>query len=61
MSNIVRLPAGNAKPMSAEDACSQLESSNREFVVYRDAKTNVVCVMYRRRDGHFGLIETGAN
>jgi putative sigma-54 modulation protein len=43
------------KPMTLEEAL--LEMENREYVVYRDAETDCVSVLVRRRDGHFDLIE----
>jgi len=43
------------KPMTLDEAL--LEMDNREYVVYRDAATDRVSVLVRRRDGHFDLIE----
>jgi putative sigma-54 modulation protein len=43
------------KPMTLDEAV--LEMENREYVVYRDAETDRVSVLVRRRDGHFDLIE----
>ena len=43
------------KPMTLEEAL--LEMEKREYVVYRDAETDRVRVLVRRRDGHFDLIE----
>ncbi|MGB9454552.1 MAG: ribosome-associated translation inhibitor RaiA [Bryobacteraceae bacterium] len=43
------------KPMTLEEAL--LEMGNREYVVYRDAETDRVSVLVRRRDGNFDLIE----
>ena len=48
-----RLPI---KPMSAEEAALKLEDSRSEFIVYRDAESEKVSVLYRRKDGDFGLI-----
>lgn len=45
-----------AKPLSVDDAVLQLELSHAEFLVFRNATTNSISVVYRRRDGHFGLI-----
>lgn len=44
------------QPMSAEDACLQLDLLNHDFYVFRDADTDNVSVIYRRRDGNYGLI-----
>jgi putative sigma-54 modulation protein len=43
------------KPMTVEEA--MLELDKREYVVYRDAGTDRVSVLVRRRDGNFDLIE----
>jgi putative sigma-54 modulation protein len=48
-----RLPV---KPMSVEEAGMRLESSRLEFLVFRDSGNERISVLYRRRDGDFGLI-----
>lgn len=45
------------KPMDAEEAVMQLELAEEAFIVFTDAKTNRTNVIYRRSDGHFGLIQ----
>ena len=47
----------NVKPMTAEEAAMQLTSETDQFLVFRDADTNRVGVLYKRKDGNFGLIE----
>jgi putative sigma-54 modulation protein len=47
----------SVKPMTAEEAALRLTSEADQFVVFRDADTERVGVLYRRRDGNFGLIE----
>jgi len=42
--------------MSAEEAALELDDSLREFIVFHDASSERVSVMYKRKDGHFGLI-----
>ena len=44
------------KPMSVEEAGMKLESSRQEFLVFRDSGNEKISVLYRRRDGDFGLI-----
>lgn len=44
------------KPMSAEEAALELEDSLHEFIVFHDASSERVSVLYKRKDGHFGLI-----
>ena len=45
------------KPMSAEEAVLQLELIGHDFFVFQNAETSDVNVLYRRRDGNYGLIE----
>lgn len=46
-----------AKPMDVEEASLQLKLSNSEFMVFTNSKTRLINVLYRRKDGNFGLIE----
>lgn len=55
-----RTPRYAVKPMTVDEAALELESRDDQFVVFRDARTETVSVLYRRRDGHLGLIEPGA-
>jgi putative sigma-54 modulation protein len=43
--------------MFVDEAVLQLELSDRQFLVFLNAETEKVNVMYRRRKGDFGLIE----
>ncbi len=54
---IVKTKQFAVKPMTAEEAVLQLELIGHDFFVYRDVESNEVSVVYRRRDGNFGLIE----
>jgi putative sigma-54 modulation protein len=45
------------KPMSVEEATMQLELANEEFLVFSNAETQKVNVLYARQDGTYGLIE----
>ncbi|HRZ67894.1 MAG TPA: HPF/RaiA family ribosome-associated protein, partial [Candidatus Omnitrophota bacterium] len=45
------------KPMSVEEAVEELKISNGEFIVFRNADDNKVEVVYKRKDGDFGLIK----
>ena len=44
-------------PMTPEEAVEALELVGHDFFVFRDAGSNEVQVVYRRRDGSYGLIE----
>ncbi len=46
-----------AKPMSVEEAVAQLQVLDRDFIVFTNADTNQVNVIYWRKDGALGLIE----
>lgn len=53
---IVRTDRLPIKPMSVEEAAMRIESSRQEFLVFRDSSNEKICVLYKRRDGDFGLI-----
>ena len=44
------------KPMTIEEAALLLEESKNEFVVFRDASSDRVAVLYKRKDNNYGLI-----
>jgi len=46
------------KPMTPEEACLQLELVGHDFYVFKSSETNETAVVYRRRDGNYGLIES---
>jgi putative sigma-54 modulation protein len=45
------------KPLSAEEAAMQLESEENQFLVFRNAENQRVSVIYKRKDGNYGLIQ----
>jgi putative sigma-54 modulation protein len=45
------------KPMTSEEAILQLKAEVNQFLVYRDAKSEKISVIYNRNDGNFGLIQ----
>jgi putative sigma-54 modulation protein len=45
------------KPMFIDEAVLQIEMSSKQFLVFLNAKTERVNVIYRRKNGDFGLIE----
>lgn len=53
---IVRTGVPPAKPMSVEEAALRIDGSRQDFLVFRDSVTEKISVLYRRRDGDFGLI-----
>ena len=46
-----------AKPMDSEEAAMQLNLSRQDFLVFRNAKSREINVVYKRGDGNLGLIE----
>jgi putative sigma-54 modulation protein len=54
---VVRIKRFVMKPMTAEDAMLQLERLGHAFFVFRNAQTEEINVLYRRRDGNYGVIE----
>jgi putative sigma-54 modulation protein len=54
---IVRTKQFQMKPMSAEEAALQMELLDHAFFVFTSAGTGDINVVYRRRDGDYGLIE----
>jgi len=45
------------KPMTAEEAALRLSGEQDQFLVFRDADTERLGVLYKRTDGNYGLIE----
>jgi putative sigma-54 modulation protein len=54
---IVKTKQWPVKPMTPEEAILQLELIGHDFFVFVNADTGAVNVVYRRRDGNYGLIE----
>ena len=54
---IVRTKRFGMKPMFPEDACVQMELLGHAFFVFQNAETDEVNVVYKRKNGTYGLIE----
>jgi putative sigma-54 modulation protein len=54
---IIRSNQFESKPMYIDEAAEQLQYLQQEFVVFNNAETGQVNVVYRRNDGNIGLIE----
>jgi len=54
---IVKTKQFAVKPLTPEEAIEQLELVGHDFFVFRNADSGEVNVVYRRRDGNYGLIE----
>jgi putative sigma-54 modulation protein len=57
--NIIKKSKFWAKPMTTKEAVMQMNLLNNDFLVFTNASTHEVNVVYRRGDGTYGLIETG--
>jgi putative sigma-54 modulation protein len=55
---VIRAEQVHAKPMHIDEAVMQLNLTSSEFMVFTNRSTNRVNVLYKRKDGNIGLIET---
>ena len=55
---IVKRKKLEMKPMDEEEAILEMNLLGHEFFVYKDMHTNNINVLYKRKDGNYGLIET---
>lgn len=55
---IVKRKTIDTKPMDEEEAILEMELLGHSFFVYKDMDTNSVNVIYKRKDGNYGIIET---
>jgi putative sigma-54 modulation protein len=53
---IIQTRSFPVKPMAVEEAVMQMDLLNKEFLVFTDAATEEINVVYRRKDGNYGLI-----
>ncbi len=54
---IVRRKNFDLAPMDAEEACLQMDMLGHSFLLFLDAESGKVALVYKRRDGDYGLIE----
>ena len=54
---IVRTKTFAVKPMNSEEAVLQMELLGHNFFVYQDTDTNNISVLYKRKDGNYGLLD----
>lgn len=53
---ITKVKTFPVKPMSIEEAMLQIELLGHDFYIFRDEETNEINVLYKRKDGNYGLI-----
>lgn len=54
---IVKSKKFHIKPMDVEEAILQMNLLGHSFYMFRDSETGEICVVYKRRDGDYGLLE----
>ena len=54
---IIETQSEFAKPMDVNEAVMQLELIDHDFLVFTNSETQQINVIYRRKDGHYGLIQ----
>jgi putative sigma-54 modulation protein len=55
---IVKRKSIELKPIDEEEAILQMELLGHNFFVYKDIETGKICVLYKRKNGNYGIIET---
>ncbi len=55
---VIRARNASIKPMTVDDAVIALEAAKQPFLVFRQMPSDGVAILFRRPDGHLGLIDT---
>ena len=55
---IIKRKKVEMKPMDEEEAMLQMDMLGHEFFVFKNTDTDTVCVMYKRKDVNYGILET---
>lgn len=55
---IVKRKIVDMKPMNEEEASLQMDLLDHDFFVYKDADTGNINIIYKRKDGNYGVLET---
>lgn len=55
---VIRVPRHTVRVMKVEEAALKVATDEGAFLVFRDASNDSINVLYRRRDGHLGLVES---
>ena len=56
--DVVKRKIVDMKPMSEEEASLQMDLLDHDFFVYKDADTGSINIVYKRKDGNYGVLET---
>jgi putative sigma-54 modulation protein len=54
---VIRARKQDIKPMSQEEALMQLDARKESFLIFRNIKSDKINVLFRRKDGNYGLID----
>lgn len=54
---IINIKNNSVKPMTAEEAVLNLDSEENQFLIFRNADNERISVIYKRKDGNYGLIQ----
>jgi putative sigma-54 modulation protein len=55
---IIKAEGVDIKPMDINEAAMQMELLNQNFLVFTNAKSKQINIIYKRKDGNLGLIDT---
>ena len=55
---VVKRKSIEVKPMSEEEAIIQMELLGHQFFIYKDSETMEMAVLYKRKDGNYGILES---
>jgi putative sigma-54 modulation protein len=55
---VIRARKQDIKPMSQEEALMQIDSRNESFLLFRDTRSDRIRILFRRKDGNYGLIDS---
>ena len=58
---VVRSKQFSTKPMDVEEAILQMNLIGHDFFAFRNTESEEICVIYRRNDGKYGLLEPGVD
>ncbi|MBR4892983.1 MAG: ribosome-associated translation inhibitor RaiA [Clostridia bacterium] len=56
--NIIKTKTISVKPMFVEEAILQMNLLNHQFFIFKNAESGLTDIVYKRKDGDYGLIET---
>lgn len=59
--HVVKSKSFPVKPLDVEEAILQMNMTGHQFFMFRNMESGEINVVYRRRDGHYGLLEPDAD